>query len=65
MRYSVVGNIGERGAAAATLGSSAYADKRAGISVCGYIHPNDQCSDIFINNNIVGGAPYAGFVTMA
>ena len=39
IRYSVVGNIGERGVAEATLGSSSYADKRAGISVCGYDWP--------------------------
>jgi hypothetical protein len=47
------------------LGSVSFADKRAGISVCGYAWPKDKCKDIFINNNIVGGAPYAGFVTMA
>jgi hypothetical protein len=39
IRYSVVGNIGERGVAEATLGSSPFADKRAGISVCGYAWP--------------------------
>ena len=67
IRYSVVGNIGERvaGAALDTLGSVSFADKRAGISVCGYAWPKDKCKDIFINNNIVGGVPYAGFVTMA
>jgi hypothetical protein len=47
------------------LSSSPFADKKAGISVCGYAWPKDTCTDTFINNNIVGGAPYAGFVTMA
>jgi hypothetical protein len=33
--------------------------------VCGYLWPKDKCYDTFINNNIVGGAPYAGFVNPA
>lgn len=38
---------------------------RAGITVCGYDWPKVQCRDVFIFNNIVSGAPYAGYVINA
>ena len=44
--------------------STSDVDKRAGINVCGYIWPKDTCSNIKIQNNIVAGALYAGFITM-
>ena len=47
------------------LKSNELIDRRAGITVCGYNWPKDKCTDIFINNNIVAGTPYAGYVNMA
>jgi hypothetical protein len=47
------------------MSSNEVIDKRAGITVCGYNWPKDQCIDVFINNNIVAGVAYAGYVQMA
>jgi len=45
--------------------SNRLIDRRAGITVCGYNWPKDKCKNIFINNNIAAGVPYAGFVNIA
>jgi hypothetical protein len=42
--------------------SSPIMEKRAGITICGLLGKSDKCSNIFINNNIVAGAPFAGYV---
>jgi hypothetical protein len=47
------------------MASNELINKRAGITVCGYIWPLDYCTDIFINNNIVAGTAFAGYVNMA
>ena len=44
------------------MSSNELIDPRAGITVCGYEWPKDRCTDIFINNNIVAGTAYAGYV---
>lgn len=64
VKYSVVANIRERIVATA-MSSNKAIDKRAGITVCGYNWPKDRCTNVFINNNIVAGVPYAGYVNMA
>ena len=47
------------------MSSNKAIDKRAVITVFGYNWPKDRCSNVFINNNIVAGVPYAGYVNMA
>ena len=64
VKKSVVANIKER-IMVIGLKSNELIDRRAGITVCGYNWPKDKCTDIFINNNIVAGTPYAGYVNMA
>jgi hypothetical protein len=36
-------------------------DKGGAYSICAYFE-KDICTDVFVRNNIAGGAPYAGFV---
>lgn len=64
VKYSVIANIRERIVETA-MSSNMAIDKRAGITVCGYNWRKDKCTNIFINNNIVAGTPYAGYVNMA
>ena len=61
IRYSVIANIKER-LVVTSMSSNELIDPRAGITVCGYEWPKDRCTDIFINNNIVAGTAYAGYV---
>jgi hypothetical protein len=59
MERNVVGQILDR----TTIEAFDYVDRSAGFAICS-LFENEVCSDIKVNNNIVGGAVYAGFVMM-
>jgi hypothetical protein len=63
-RNSLISNIKE-GRSFNFLSSNPTVEPRAGITVCGYNYPRVTCKDVFIYNNIVSGAPYAGYVINA
>jgi hypothetical protein len=59
MDGNVIGGISER--IWEVIGK--LVDKQAAVAVCSYFYDKgDKCQNIYIRNNIVGGAQYAGFI---
>lgn len=54
---NIVGHIWER-----ILETFKFIDKRGAVIVCSYFNEKDNCKDIFVNDNLVAGAQYAGFI---